>query len=221
MRRGKIGIPTNDNGDANMGIRINSLVEIPKDAERGFFVYLLHGNTPTRINQALEKSFDILAKEASQSNFVVVMGYTGEFGGEVMNHYSVDGLDSYETLPAILISTVNPHQFKDINSINKGKPFRENEKVVLISLKQKAQTEDDVFNMVTDILRDLKSGTELRNFAVTQDKKTNFLDALILEPNLSGVGINLNSTLSNYENVRFLWVISNVNVSGKGLKLLF
>jgi len=133
-----------------MGVRITSLAEIPYDAERGYFIYLLHGHAPTEVNEALQQSFDILAKEAGQYNYVVIMGYTGEFGGEVMNQYSIDGLDTFETLPAILISTVNPHQFEKITSISKNKPFKQNEKVVLISLKQRTRTKDEVFNLGTN-----------------------------------------------------------------------
>jgi len=174
-----------------MGVKISSLAQFPADIDIKYYVYLLTSHFQYEADIILREAFDILAKEAAKHDFVVIQGYVGEFGGEVMNAYSIDGLDSKEILPALLISSVNPHQFKRVTSIDRDGPFRQDERVLLISLKQKDITRDDVYRTIESTLKDIKKGEKLSNFEVCKTKHTNFLDALILEPNFAGVGVDL------------------------------
>lgn len=174
-----------------MGVKISSLAQIPADIDIKYYVYLLTSHFQYEADIALREAFDILAREAGKQDFVVIQGYVGEFGGEVMNAYSIDGLDSKEILPALLISSVNPHKFKKVTSIDREGPFRQDEKIILISLKQKGITRDDVYRIIESILKDIKKGEKLSNFEVSKTKRTRFLDALILEPNFAGFGIDL------------------------------
>ena len=84
-------------------------------------------------DKALDEAFEALAQKAGERDFVVIQGLTREFGGEVMNAYSIDGISEDEILPAILISSVNPHRFEEVRSIDKSGPFKPREPVVLIS----------------------------------------------------------------------------------------
>jgi hypothetical protein len=174
-----------------MGVKITSLAQIPSDLTIPYFVYLLTSNYPTRVDRGLRRSFEIFAKQAGERDFVAFEGLVGEFGGEVMNAYSIDGIPVDDILPAILISTVNPHQFMIARSIDRSGPFKEQEKVILISLRQACESEDDVYNLVGQLIRDMKEGRDLSSFAVSKTKRTQFLDALVLEPNFAGVGVNL------------------------------
>ena len=174
-----------------MGIKISSLAQIPADLEMKYYIYLLTSEFPYSYNTALENSLEILARNARAKDFIVIKGLVGEFGGEVMNAHSVDGLESDETLPAILISSVNPHKFKQARSIDRNGPFKEQERVIIISLKEEARTEDDVYKIVETILNDILKGEELSEFEINNAKRTRFIDALVLEPNFSGVGIKL------------------------------
>jgi hypothetical protein len=180
-----------------MGVKISSLTQIPSDLDIPYFVYLLTSNYPYLTDRALRKSFNIFAKEAGTKDFVAFEGLVGEFGGEVMNAYSIDGIPNEEILPAILISTVNPHQFKAVRSIDTSGPFKMNEKVILISLRELCRSEDDVFDIVQKLIRDMREKKDISNLSIVKSKKTKFLDALILEPNFSGVGVKLKE-LWNY-----------------------
>lgn len=174
-----------------MGVKVTSLAQIPSDLDIPYFIYLLTSHYPYRIDGALRKSFNIFAKEAGKRDFVAFEGLVGEFGGEVMNAYSIDGIPNDEILPAILISTVNPHQFKAVQGIDKIGPFQKNEKVILISLRELCSSEDDVFDIVRQLILDMREKKDLSNFSIVRTKKTKFLDALILEPNFSGVGVKV------------------------------
>jgi hypothetical protein len=101
-----------------------------------------------------------------------------------------------DLLPAILISTVNPHRFSEIRSIDKDGPFKPRERVVLISLRQQRSSRDETFGLLQKVIADIKARRELREFEVSKDKKTKFLDALILQPNISGVGIDFNRVIA-------------------------
>jgi hypothetical protein len=179
-----------------MGVKITSLAQIPSDADIPFYVYLLHSHYPFEADKALDEAFEIIAQQAGERDFVVIQGLTREFGGEVMNAYSIDGIPEDEVLPAILISTVNPHRFEEVHSIDKSGPFRPRERVVLISLRQQHSRRDEVFGLLQKVIADIKAGRELRDFEVSKDKKTKFLDSLILQPNVSGVGIDFKALWS-------------------------
>ena len=174
-----------------MGVKITSLAQIPSNVEIPFYIYLLTSQYPFETNKALHEAFDVLSYEAGERDFVVIQGLTREFGGEVMNAYSIDGLPVDEVLPAILITTINPHQFEKVRSINKNGPFKANERIVLISLRRNNTRRDDVFHLLQKVVCDIKSGRSLNDFEVAKDKKTKFLDSLIIQPNISGVGIDL------------------------------
>ena len=180
-----------------MGVKITSLTQIPSDLDLSYYVYLLTSGYPYGVERGLRRSFEIFAREAGEGDFVAFEGLVGEFGGEVMNAYSIDGIDVDEILPALLISTVNPHQFKAVHSIDKSGPFQENERVILVSLRQLCSKEDDVYDLVRSIIQDMREGKELSNFASNDERKTKFLDAMVLEPNFVGLGVNLKE-LWNY-----------------------
>ncbi len=176
---------------AVMGVKITSIAQIPSDVDIPYYVYLLTSQYPFESNMALQEAFDILAREASEHDFVVLQGLTHEFGGEVMNAYSIDGIPVDDLLAAILISTVNPHQFEQVRSIDTRGPFRRDERVVFISLRQEHPSRDDVFRLVQQVLSDVRAGRDLSDFACVQGGRTKFLDSLVIQPNFSGVGVDL------------------------------
>ena len=171
-----------------MGVKVTSIAQIPSDLDIAYYIYLLVSRFPYPSSRALERAFDIMAREAGTGDFVALQGTTHEFGGEVMNAYSVDGIPVDEILPAVLITSVNPHQFEQVRSIDTTGPFQPGERVVLISLRDENITEGYVFKLLEGIIADIRAGKELRNFSCATNKKSRFLDALILEPNFYGVG---------------------------------
>jgi hypothetical protein len=81
-----------------MGVKITSIAQIPSDADIPYFVYLLHSRYPFEADKALDEAFEILAQQAGERDFVVIQGLTREFGGEVMNMYSIDGIPEEDWL---------------------------------------------------------------------------------------------------------------------------
>ena len=99
-----------------MGVKITTIAQIPSEIEIPYFIYFLTSRFPYRSSRALHKAFDVMAQEAGIGDFVVLQGVTHEFGGEVMNAYSIDGIPADDILPAILITSVNSHQFEKLHT---------------------------------------------------------------------------------------------------------
>ena len=53
-----------------------------------------------------------------------------------------------------------------------------------------------MLKLLQKVIADIKAGREFRDFEVSKDKKTKFFDALILQPNISGVGIDFNRVIA-------------------------
>lgn len=97
-----------------MGLMIHSLGELPRDAERGYYVYVLDYGWDEPLGNVLHRNFNRMADAASKHNAVVMRGVVGEhFADEVLSWHHVNGQPSDGILPAILITTRNPHEFRE------------------------------------------------------------------------------------------------------------
>ncbi len=71
---------------------------------------------------------------------------------------------------------------------------------MLISIKELCKTTTDVIELINKIFSDIESKKELVDFSVAQELKAGFsgavVDALILEPNAFGMGINLKKIIN-------------------------
>ena len=96
-----------------MGLRIHSLGELPIEAIRGYYVYLLDYGWHEPLGKALKDNFDKMSEMASKNDAVVMQGTDGcEFEDEVLSCHQINGLPSEEILPAILITNTHPRQFQ-------------------------------------------------------------------------------------------------------------
>ena len=75
-----------------MGLMIHSLGELPLNAKRDYYVYLLDYGWHEPLGQALLSNFDTMAAEASRNSAAVIRGVVGShFEDEVLSWHSVDG----------------------------------------------------------------------------------------------------------------------------------
>ncbi|ELG5195442.1 hypothetical protein RAL70_003660 [Vibrio cholerae] len=181
-----------------MGLMIHSLGEVPADVERGFYIYLLDYGWQEPIRDALFENFQLLADHASKNDAVVFRGTVGyHFTDEVLSWHSVNGIDGEQILPAILITTRNPHEFSE-RRIN---PAEHN--MLLIPLKNICSTPTEVISVVQKIVSDISAKKALPDFTVAQEIKAgesgSFVDALILQPNISGIGVDLGKIISLFK----------------------
>ena len=183
-----------------MGLKVHSLARLPSDIDRDYFVYLLDYGWDEPLSRGLRVNFDRMASLASRNNAVVVAGFDGEeFTNEVFSWHCINGIAGDEILPAILITTCHPHRFAEQNEFpHRSRYHRDalyDDRMVLIPLRPTCKSETDVAGLIERVFRDIRDRRELRQFAVhrevAQGSGGALVDALVLQPNVGGIGVDL------------------------------
>jgi hypothetical protein len=185
-----------------MGLMIHSLAKLPLNAERDYYIYLLDYGWSEPIADTLRMNFQKMANLASETNSVVMMGLEGShFNDDVLSWHKINGQPSDEILPAILVTTRHPHLFNE-DRLHNYTTLREeySDRLLLIPLQKVCKTPRDVVTLIERLFRDIKEKKTLANFQVVSEMKKGkrgaLADALLLEPNIAGVGININSVIN-------------------------
>ena len=178
-----------------MGLMIHSLGEIPADAQRGYFVYLLDYGWDEPLGEVLFKNFDRMADQASRNNSVVLRGLVGShFVDEVLSWHQVNGQPADKILPAILVTTRNPHDFRNAEMAERNGDGKQHP-MLLVPLRDACKSTSDVATLIERMFSDIRDGKELSQFQISQEmqrgQKGALADALILRPTISGVGVDL------------------------------
>ena len=176
-----------------MGLMIHSLEELPSEATRGYYIYVLDYGWDEPLSNALLNNFSEMGKQASQNNAIVFKGTVGShFEDEVLSWHRINGQSSDDILPAILITTKHPNSFREFP---RKREEHIDDNLILIPLKNHCKNSSDVVGLIKDIFLDIKKGKELKNFKIGKEMKKGvsgaFVDAVVLEPNFAGMGIDL------------------------------
>lgn len=182
-----------------MGLKINTLAEIPENVSRSYYLYILdYYNWDEPIGNTLRSSFDKIAEFAVKNDSVVIQGISeSHFYSELMSWESINGIDPKDLLPALLITTIHPKYFLDRdNKDTRGEKIPE-DKLIFLEIGKICRTPHDVIKLLEKIFKDIKEKKEIKNFQVKKELKPNtgkiLNETIILEPNIGGIGINLNS----------------------------
>ncbi|ESQ83004.1 hypothetical protein [Asticcacaulis benevestitus] len=189
-----------------MGLHIHSLSELSDKVERDYYIYLLDYGWDEPLSRVLMQNFQMMADLSSRHNAVTIAGTElGHFSNEVFSYHSINGVSGDDVLPAILITNEHPAKFKAnadhaSDPRDRNKRHRDDMKLVLLPLKKFCKTETDVVNLIQLIFKDIKAEQELGNFKVAREIKAapfdTAYDALILEPNVMGIGIDIKKILT-------------------------
>jgi hypothetical protein len=176
-----------------MGLTIHSLAEFPDNVDRGYFLYLLDSGWSEPLGNTLHRNFEKMADLASRHNAVVMRGTPGShFNDDVLSWHHINGIDAKDILPAIMISRINPKRFRDVSPRNE---YPNDARLVLIPLRQICKTSSDVSVVIDQVFGDILEKKRLSQFAIQRElrrgEEGSVLDALILQPKLYGVGVDL------------------------------
>lgn len=192
-----------------MGLHVHSLENIPNTKNRDYFIYLLDFGWYEPLSEALNRNFDEMVKKAAVNRAVVIKGTElAHFENEVFSYHSINNEKGTEILPAILITNTHPSYFLE----NKGnyikskglyrETVKDDMKLILIPLKRFCKSTIEVSSLIEKLFLDIEEGLELSNFKIAKEikreKGLNFIDSLILEPNVIGVGINFNKIIDYF-----------------------
>jgi len=186
-----------------MGLMIHSLDNIPKDARRDYFIYLLDYGWEEPISQALRNNFDKMAEIASNNKAVVIKGTeVAHFQNEVMSWHRINNEDAEDLLPGLLITNKHPDYFRDSNENYSGRrntirlDKNEDLKMILIPFKRMCKSTSEVVSLIEKVFNDIKAEKDLVDFRVGMELNKGvgraIVDSIILEPNFSGLGFSFN-----------------------------
>ncbi|MBW2045610.1 MAG: hypothetical protein JRI96_12125 [Deltaproteobacteria bacterium] len=186
-----------------MGLMIHSLGELPANVERDYYVYLLDYGWNEPLGEVLTRNFEKMADKASRQNAIVFRGVVGShFSDEVLSWHQVNGQPGEEILPAILITTRNPHEFHE-RCFRDSPNSKAKDRMLLIPLRKSCKTTSEVVTLIDKIFKDIKEKKKLTDFEISKELKQGqngaLVDALILQPNISGIGINLNTIINFFK----------------------
>ena len=179
-----------------MGLHVHNLGNLPNTVDgRDYFIYVLDYGWKEPLADALIANFTNMARKADETRSIVVAGIEPvHFTNDVFSWHSINGEEAEELLPAVMISTLLPSYFCEQNN-GKRPASQIDDKLILIPLKSVCDTTDDVIKLINSIFRDIKAKKALSNFAIVKQMEKNsgghFADAFILEPNISGIGVDL------------------------------
>lgn len=191
-----------------MGLMVYSLENIPKEANRDYYIYLLdYGwGWDGSINDILSKNFEKMSIISSTNSAVTIKGVGEHFTNEVFSWHGITGINDENILPAILITNQNPNYFKENNQDLKHNALyqedvKSNLKLILIPFKRFCQNDSDVIALIDSIFKNIQEKQDLSKFSILSKIKNrnNLYDAIILQPNFSGLGIDIKQLFDSFK----------------------
>jgi hypothetical protein len=176
-----------------MGLIINSLAEIPENVSRSYYLYILdYHNWNEPIGNTLRENYNKLTSFAAQNDSVIITGVDGSHVyNEFMSWQTVNGIDTSELSPAIMITTLHPSYFYN-NTEDKKTP---KDKFVFLKIRDICEQPQDVVSLLEKLFNDIKEKKEIKDFQIVKEVKGGIgkvlNDALILEPTIGGIGVDL------------------------------
>jgi hypothetical protein len=178
-----------------MGLYIHSLEHIPTSARRSYFIYLLDYGWHEPLGEAMNNNYEKMAAIAAVNDAVVIKGTDEHFQNEVLSWHNVNGDNSEDMLPAILIANGHPSKFR-YESLFDEEDTDENLKFILIPLKKFCSTTTEVVSLIDKLFNDIKEKKDLNDFRIAKEINKGvgraLVDSLILEPNFNGIGFSFN-----------------------------
>jgi hypothetical protein len=182
-----------------MGLKINTLAEIPDSVSKSYYLYILdYYNWDEPIGNTLRNSFDKIAEFATKNDSVVIQGISeSHFYSELMSWESINGIDPKELLPALLITTIHPKYFLDRDNTQVEGDKIPEDKLIFLEIGKICKSPQDVVKLIEQVFKDIQEKKEIKNFEVKKILKAGvgkiLNDAMILQPNIMGLGVNINN----------------------------
>jgi hypothetical protein len=182
--------------------------ELPT-GDRSLYIYLLDYGWPNGTYEKLFRdNFGHLAARSSETGAVVIMSGRGvHFANEVLDWHQVYGHNASDILPALLITQTHPSYFVGHDADRVARHPQGDDglgDIALISLRAACTEPEEFLSLVGSIFDDLEGGLTLRKFradrldlltATKPSRLQSFKErvgrAFILQPNFSGIGIDL------------------------------
>ncbi|HFE38883.1 MAG TPA: hypothetical protein ENK06_10780 [Gammaproteobacteria bacterium] len=178
-----------------MGLHVNAVSDLPLSEERDYYLYVLdYYNWEEPISNTLIANISKIESLCAQNSAVMVRGLPdSHFYSEVLSWVSINGECPSTILPAILITTVHPRYFIEAND---SRPYTEiSESLIFLKIREVCKEPSDVVKLIEKIFSDIKEKKRIQDFTIARELRASengaLVDALILEPNFAGFGVNI------------------------------
>jgi hypothetical protein len=190
-----------------MGLYVHSLSRLPLGLERDYYLYVLDYGWHEPLGDALHENVRKMADLAARNKAVVIAGTdsrtfadeisSAHFENEQFSWSRINGQSGDAILPALMISTIHPQQFREV--VPRYRPTMTlkglaDDKIILIPLRAICKDTSEVLSLIERVFRDIAEKRPLTGFAIAKEINAGtrgaISDALILKPvnSLSKVG---------------------------------
>lgn len=195
-----------------MGLHVSAISDLPLSEERDYYLYVLdYYNWEEPISETLTANLPKIESLCAKHHSVMVRGLPdSHFYSEVLNWVKINGQGPNTILPALMITTVHPKYFIEANE--KEVESEITDSIIFIKIREVCKQPSDVIDLIEKIFADIEQKKEIANFTVARELRASehgaFVDALILEPNFAGMGVNIKKLVA--------WGKSRLTSLGKG-----
>lgn len=183
-----------------MGLYINSVSDLPLTEERSYYLYVLdYYNWDEPVSNTLKANIEKIASLCALNDAVMVKGLPdSHFYSEILSWVKINGQDPSLILPALMITTVHPKYFITFNNTKVTHDFSDS--LIFLKIRDICKTPSEVINLIEKIFSDIRLHKKIKDFTIVKEMRSSdrgtLVDALILEPNVSGVGIDIKKLVS-------------------------
>ena len=183
-----------------MGLHVHSISNLPLSETRAYYIYVLdYYSWDEPVSNSLQANFSKIESFCAKNDAVMVKGLPdSHFYSDVLSWVGINGQDPGTVLPALLITTVHPRYFIEANNQQHAKDIRDS--MVFLKIRDICKTPGEVVDLLEKVFSDIKSKKNIRDFTIARELRAGehgaLVDALILEPNISGLGINIKKLVS-------------------------
>ena len=183
-----------------MGLHVHSISDLPLSESRAYYIYVLdYYSWDEPVSNVLQANILKIASFCAANDAVMIKGLPdSHFYSDVLSWVGINGQGPGTVLPALLITTAHPRYF--IEGSNQLHPKDIRDSMVFLKIRDICKTPGDVVDLLEKIFTDIKSRKKIRDFAIAHELRAGergaLVDALILEPNISGLGINIKKLVS-------------------------
>jgi hypothetical protein len=157
------------------------------------------------VSDILKANLERIAAMCAANDAVMVKGLPdSHFCSEVLSWVEINGQGPSTVLPAILITTIHPSYFIDSNG--KQPPNEISDSLIFLKIRELCKNPGDVVVLLEKIFGDIKERRKIKDFTIVREMRKGehgaLVDALILEPNVGGLGVDVKKLVNWFKGRR-------------------
>lgn len=183
-----------------MGLYVNSISDLPLSDSRAYYLYVLdYYNWDEPISNILRVNSERIASMCAVNDAVMIKGLPdSHFSSEILSWVKINGQCPSTVLPALLITTIHPKYFEASNNTQPSVDITDS--LIFLKIRDVCKSPEDVIVLLEKIFIDIKERKSIKDFTITRELRKGehgaLVDALILEPNFSGIGVDIKKLVS-------------------------